>query len=59
MGRYAGMFGGTRRLAQELSHLAPTTFDDAGAGKMQKRMAFILLGLVLVFLAGALRSAFG
>lgn len=59
MGGYAGMFGGTRRLAQEMSHLAPTTYDDAGAGKMQKRMAYILLILVLVFLTGVLRSALG
>ena len=59
MGGYVGVFGGTRRLAQNMSHLAPTTFDDAGAGKMQRRLAFILLGLVLVFVAGALRSAFG
>jgi hypothetical protein len=30
------------------AELAPTTFDDAGAGKMQKRLAYILLGLALV-----------
>jgi hypothetical protein len=59
MGGYAGMFGGTRRLAQEMSHLAPATFDDAGAGKMQKRLAFIVLGIVLLFAVRALRSALG
>lgn len=58
MGGYAGMFGGTRRLAQALGHLGPATFDDTGAGKMQRRLAFLLIGIVLAGLARALRSLF-
>jgi len=57
LGGYAGMFGGTRRLAQALGHLSPATFDDAGAGRMQKRLALILTGIILIFLVRVLRSA--
>ena len=56
MGGYAGMFGGTRRLAEALSHLGPTTFHDAGASKSQKRLAMILGAIVLLFLVRMLRS---
>ncbi|HEU4881476.1 MAG TPA: hypothetical protein VFT45_04500 [Longimicrobium sp.] len=56
LGGYAGMFGGTRRLAQALSHLGPTTFEDAAAGASQKRLAMILGGLVLLFLLRVLRA---
>lgn len=56
LGGYAGMFGGTRRLAQALSHLGPTTFEDAGASASQKRLAMILGVMFLVFLAQALRG---
>lgn len=59
MGGFAGMFGGTRRLAQELGQFAPATFDDEGAGKMQKRLVYIIGGIILLFLARALRSAVG
>jgi hypothetical protein len=59
MGGYSGMFGGTRRLAQELGHLAPVTFDDEGAGKMQKRLAIIIGVMILLFLTQVLRSAVG
>lgn len=58
MGGYAGMFGGTRRLADALSHLGPTTFDDAGAGSSQKRLALIVGGIILLFLVRALRELF-
>lgn len=50
MGGYSGMFGGTRRLAEALSHLAPTTFEDKGASRSQKRLAWILGGMVLLFI---------
>jgi hypothetical protein len=50
MGGYSGMFGGTRRLAEALSHLGPTTYDDKGASRSQKRIAWILGGLVLLFI---------
>jgi hypothetical protein len=56
LGGYAGMFGGTRRLAEALSHLAPTTFEDAGASQSQKRLALILGGIVLLFLVRMLRA---
>lgn len=49
-GGYSGMFGGTRRLAQALSHLGPTTFDDEGSSRSQKRLEWILGGLVLLFI---------
>ncbi len=39
MGGYAGMFGGTRRLAGALSHLGPATFDDGrGQGAASARL---------------------
>jgi hypothetical protein len=57
MGGYSGVFGGTRRLAQALDHLAPVTYDDERAGKMQKRLAYILGVMILVFLTGVLRAA--
>jgi hypothetical protein len=50
LGGYAGMFGGTRRLAEALSHLGPTTFEDEGASRSQKRLAWILGGMVLLFI---------
>jgi hypothetical protein len=50
LGGYAGAFGGTRRLAQALSHLGPTTFDDTGASKSQKALAAVIGGAVLVFI---------
>lgn len=56
LGGYSGMFGGTRRLAQALSHLGPTTLDDAGAWSSQKRLALLIGGLVLIFLVRALRA---
>jgi hypothetical protein len=56
LGGYAGVFGGTRRLAQALSHLGPTTYEDAGAGASQKRLAMILGALVLLFLLRVLRA---
>ena len=56
LGGYAGMFGGTRRLAEALSHLAPTTFADAAASKSQKRLALILGALVLLFLLRVVRA---
>jgi hypothetical protein len=56
LGGYAGMFGGTRRLAEALSHLAPTTFEDAGASASQKRLALILGTLVLLFLLRVVRA---
>jgi hypothetical protein len=59
MGGYGGMFGGTRRLAEALGHLAPATYDDEGAGKMQKRLAYVIGGIILLFLVRALRSAVG
>lgn len=58
MGGYAGMFGGTRRLADALSHLAPTTFDDARASQVQKRLAWLLAGLVLLFIVRAFRARY-
>jgi hypothetical protein len=56
LGGYAGVFGGTRRLAEALSHLGPTTFEDASAGASQKRLTMILGAIFLVFLAQALRA---
>jgi hypothetical protein len=50
LGGYAGMFGGTRRLAEALSHLGLTTYDDKGASRSQKRIAWSLGGLVLLFI---------
>lgn len=50
LGGYSGMFGGTRRLAEALSHLGPTTFEDEGASRSQKRLVWILGGLVLLFI---------
>ncbi|WP_420126554.1 hypothetical protein [Longimicrobium sp.] len=58
MGGYAGMFGGTRRLADALSHLAPTTFDDTGASRVQRRLAWLLVGVVLVFIVRAFRARY-
>jgi hypothetical protein len=55
-GGYAGMFGGTRRLAQALGHLAPVQFDDAGAGTMQKRLALVIAGILLLALVRMLRA---
>lgn len=55
---YGGMFGGTRRLAEALDP-AGATFDDESAGKMQRRMAYIIGAIVLFFLVRALRSALG
>lgn len=56
LGGYMGAFGGTRQLAQALSHLALTSYGDEAAGRSQRRLALILGLLVLVFLARALRS---
>jgi hypothetical protein len=56
LGGYSGMFGGTRKLAQELSHLAPTTFEDAAASRSQNRLAWIIGAAVLFFLVRALRA---
>lgn len=56
LGGYSGMFGGTRRLAQALSHLGPTTFDDVSPSRSQKRLALIIGGLLLTFLVRALRA---
>ena len=56
LGGYAGMFGGTRRLAQALSHLGPITFEDAGASASQKRLALFIGGLLLFFLLRVLRA---
>jgi hypothetical protein len=56
LGGMAGMFGATRRLAQSLGYLAPATFDDTGAGKMQKRMVYILLAILLAGIVRALRA---
>jgi hypothetical protein len=50
LGGYSGVFGGTRRLAEALSHLGPTTFDEEGSSRSQKRLAWILGGLVLLFI---------
>ncbi len=47
LGGYAGMFGGTRRLAQALG---ATTFDDAAASRSQKALALVLAGIVLFFI---------
>lgn len=56
MGGYAGMFGGTRRLAQALGHLGPTTFQHEAAGASQKRLALIIGAIVLFFLLRVLRA---
>jgi hypothetical protein len=56
LGGYAGMFGGTRRLAQALGVVAPASFDDAGAGVMQKRMLYLLLAIILAGIVRALRA---
>lgn len=45
-GGYAGMFGGTRRLAQALGELGHATFDDERAGSEQKRLAHEILGII-------------
>jgi hypothetical protein len=58
LGGYSGMFGGTRRLAQALSHLGPTTYEDAAASANQKRLALILGAMVLFFLLRVLRELF-
>ncbi|HYR10312.1 MAG TPA: hypothetical protein VEQ60_21235 [Longimicrobium sp.] len=58
LGGYSGMFGGTRRLAQALSHLGPTTFADAAASASQKRLALFIGGVVLFFLLRVLRELF-
>lgn len=55
-GGYAGMFGGTRRLAQALGGAAPATFDDTGAGKMQKRMLYLVVAIILAGIVRALRA---
>ncbi|HEX2078519.1 MAG TPA: hypothetical protein VHG08_12445 [Longimicrobium sp.] len=56
LGGYSGMFGGTRRLAEALSHLGPTTFEDAAASRSQKRLAWIIGAAILLFLARAIRA---
>ena len=56
LGGYWGMFVGTRQLAQSLDHLAPTTYEDEASRTSQKRMAWILGGLVLIFIVRALRA---
>lgn len=56
LGGYAGVFGGTRRLAQALGQLAPATFDDARAGTVRRRLAFLVVGIVLAGLFRVLRE---
>jgi hypothetical protein len=56
LGGYSGMFGGTRRLAQGLSHLGPTTYADDAAGASQKRLAMFIGGVLLFFLLRVLRE---
>jgi hypothetical protein len=56
LGGYSGVFGGTRQLAQAMSHVGPTTFDNEAPRASQRRLAWILVGLVLVFIARALRA---
>lgn len=56
LGGYSGMFGGTRQLAQALSHLGPTAFEDEKPRASQKRLAWILGAAVLLFLARAVRA---
>jgi hypothetical protein len=50
LGGYSGMFGGTRQLAQALSHVGPTTFDDGASRASQRRKLLIIGGIALVFI---------
>lgn len=59
LGGYSGMFGGTRQLAQALSHLGPTAFDDEKPRASQRRLAWILGALVLLLVVRAIRAMLG
>jgi hypothetical protein len=56
LGGFAGVFGGTRQLAQALSRGGPATFDDTGASVTQKRFALLIGGAVLFFVVRMLRE---
>jgi hypothetical protein len=57
LGGYSGMFGGTRELAQAMRHLGPTAFDDEKPRANQKRLAWILGGIILLFIVRVIRAA--
>lgn len=50
LGGYSGMFGGTRQLAQSMSHLGPTGFDDEASRASQLTKLAIIGGIVLLFI---------
>jgi hypothetical protein len=50
LGGYSGMFGGTRQLAQAMSHLGPVAFDDEKSRASQYAMLAILGGAFVVFI---------
>lgn len=50
LGGYSGMFGGTRQLAQAMSHLGPITFDDEKSRASQYARLAVLGGIVVVFI---------
>jgi hypothetical protein len=47
-----------RKCESTLSHLGPTTYEDAAASANQKRLALILGAMVLFFLLRVLRELF-
>jgi hypothetical protein len=50
LGGYAGLFGGTRKLAELLGRGREASFDDAAAGTSQWWWIVVLSALVLFFL---------
>ena len=47
---YAGFFGGTRRLAEEIGHPGQTVFETEGPKQMQKLIVGLAVALVLMIL---------
>lgn len=50
LGGYSGMFGGTRQLAQAMSHLGSIAFDDEKSRASQYAKLAIIGGIVLLFI---------
>jgi hypothetical protein len=48
-GGYAGLFGGTRKLAEDMQHLGSITFDDTKSNRSRRLWTWAILILVLIF----------
>jgi hypothetical protein len=47
-GGYAGLFGGTRQLAESMRHLGTIAFDDAASSRSRRLWTWAILVLLLI-----------